>query len=134
MQNTKKIPPKRNTLIVCITLTKKALDLVNELKDKRDVSRSKLINDIILECPQNEILEIEYKTQKQLEICMAIYSLQKQDPPSNLRITDDSEIKKIEVCGMSLKFITQIISIMNEFSEVISIKLAYRKPETPSIS
>ena len=134
MQNTKKIPPKRNALIVCITLTKKALDLVNELKDKRDVSRSKLINDIILECPQNEILEIEYKTQKQLEICMAIYNLQKQDPPSNLRITDNSEIKKIEVGGMSLKFITQIISIMNEFSEVISIKLIYRSPETTSIN
>ena len=135
MTKTRKKPVRKNTVQISMSMAKETLDLVNELAKESGLNRSRYINETILESPQDGILKIEYKTQKQLEICVAIYSLQKEDPPTYLRIVDNNDTKKIEVGGMSFKFITQIIVVMQEHSEVVSIKLAYKKvPETPLIS
>lgn len=133
MQGAKKTPIRKDSVQISISMPKEALSLINELAKKSGVSRSEYISKIALKSPQDGILKIEYRTQKQLEICVTIYSLQKEDPPSYLKITDDSEIKKIEVGGMSVKFITQIIIMMQEYSEVVSIKLDYKEPKSPPV-
>ncbi len=124
----------RKTVLVTISIDKEALDIVNKLASESGLNRSRFINKTILETTPENILQIEYKTQKQLEICMAIYDIQRENFPTHFRMVDNGEIQKIDVSCISVEFIIQVINTIQKYSKVISIKLIYRAPETPTIN